>query len=516
MKRVRWGGFGASSLGVFICAVACGLAAGADGLRVATWNITFYAGDRATEIGTVLYGQWDGRSMDPDLICLQEMTSRNAVSAFVAAINNAPGSPGDWRAAPVLLSGSLNNALVYRTSKLGLDGFELVSAGSGAPNHPRNVVRYDFRPVGYPEDASIISVFPQHFKAGPTASDGARRAVEARVIADHIATLPDGRAVILGADLNIPSGTDEAYRIINGVVPNTGLLRDPIGRVATWKNNVSYRMIHTQDPTSQAGMDDRYDQVLLSPSLLDGFGMDYDGRAEVPWDLSRFDDPNHSYRAWGNDGTRFNAPLRVAGNEMVGPVIAQAIRDMADPDGHIPVFLDLDMPPRLGLDRTVVDLGVIPVGEESLGLFEIRNAGDTVVWGDGGIAPLRYAFSASADDVGVPSGAFILEATAGAARHTVSVLPSPGSVPGMNEASVLVLSDDPAAPAAEVVVRYTLEGCSSADTDAPIGELNFFDISTFIGWFNSLDGRADLAAPLGVLNFFDVAAYLDAFAQGCP
>jgi hypothetical protein len=58
--------------------------------------------------------------------------------------------------------------------------------------------------------------------------------------------------------------------------------------------------------------------------------------------------------------------------------------------------------------------------------------------------------------------------------------------------------------------------CSAADVAAPFGTLNFFDISTFIGLFNSGNSGADLAAPFGTLNFFDISAYITLFNAGCP
>jgi hypothetical protein len=51
------------------------------------------------------------------------------------------------------------------------------------------------------------------------------------------------------------------------------------------------------------------------------------------------------------------------------------------------------------------------------------------------------------------------------------------------------------------------------------GLLNFFDISTFIGWFNSQDPRADVfpgSVGDGVFNFFDVNLFIGAFSAGCP
>ncbi len=54
------------------------------------------------------------------------------------------------------------------------------------------------------------------------------------------------------------------------------------------------------------------------------------------------------------------------------------------------------------------------------------------------------------------------------------------------------------------------------DLAAPFGELNFFDLATYLALFNAQDPAADLAEPHGVFNFFDLAAYLSAFNAGCP
>lgn len=48
------------------------------------------------------------------------------------------------------------------------------------------------------------------------------------------------------------------------------------------------------------------------------------------------------------------------------------------------------------------------------------------------------------------------------------------------------------------------------------GQLNFFDISTFVSLYNIQDPDADVSAPFGVWNFFDIAAYIAQFNQGCP
>lgn len=53
-----------------------------------------------------------------------------------------------------------------------------------------------------------------------------------------------------------------------------------------------------------------------------------------------------------------------------------------------------------------------------------------------------------------------------------------------------------------------------ADTNGD-GVLNFFDLSAYLGLFNSQNPRADLAPPFGVFNFFDLATYLNLYTIGC-
>lgn len=66
---------------------------------------------------------------------------------------------------------------------------------------------------------------------------------------------------------------------------------------------------------------------------------------------------------------------------------------------------------------------------------------------------------------------------------------------------------------------YTIAGgngaCSDADLVEPFGELDFFDVSAFLGAFGSNQASADMNGD-GNWDFFDVSAYLSAYAAGCP
>jgi hypothetical protein len=160
--------------------------------------------------------------------------------------------------------------------------------------------------------------------------DQDRRTLEAEAIRDDAATLPADWHFLLAGDFNIQNSDQEAYQVLVGLGDaGAGRFFDPIKRPGDWNNEVSFRFVHTQDPSGAGGMDDRHDQILVSANLIDAGGVDYVGNANVPYSSSAWDDPNHSYRSWGNDGSSFNAGLRVDGNTMVGPTIAQALIDVA-------------------------------------------------------------------------------------------------------------------------------------------------------------------------------------------
>ncbi|MAO25011.1 MAG: hypothetical protein CMJ35_06180 [Phycisphaerae bacterium] len=62
--------------------------------------------------------------------------------------------------------------------------------------------------------------------------------------------------------------------------------------------------------------------------------------------------------------------------------------------------------------------------------------------------------------------------------------------------------------------RFTVSAPCPADLDGN-GELNFFDISLFLGYFNVQDPSADLNND-NQWNFFDISQYITEYNQGCP
>ena len=294
--------------------------------------------------------------MSPDVFIGQEFKSQAAIDSFLTTIlNGAPTSPGDWAAAPFVATpgnGTGNageSAFFYRTSKASYLGTTIASAGgvSNPNGQPRNTYRYDFQ-IG----TQKIGAYSVHMKSGSASSDQDRRQVEANNIrlnaqgTDTNGTgsgLPAGYQFLVAGDFNIQASTQTAYQTLvqsSYSGSNLGQFIDPIKTPGTWNNNSAFKYVHTQDPAGQ--MDDRLDMMLLSGGLVDGAGLDYVGKPSIAYSTTTWNDPNHSYRSWGNDGSQaLNAGITVTGNQMVGQAIAQALVNTASGGGHLPVFLDL-------------------------------------------------------------------------------------------------------------------------------------------------------------------------------
>lgn len=338
-------------------------------LRVVTWNVSVYdtsstTTSRRNDFRTAIYGSFQGRSMAPDVFIGQEFMSSAGVTDFLNnVLNAAPGSPGDWAAAPFHATPGngtgLNgeSAFFYRTSKVSYLNTTVInpasqnSSGTNNSEQPRDTLRYDFQPVGSNEKIAAYSV---HMKSSTGSTNIARRQVEAdriRLNAQGANTngtgsgLPSGYNFMVAGDFNISSSTETPYETLTAGSykgSSLGQFFDPIKTPGSWDNTSSFKYVHTQDPAGQ--MDSRFDQILLSNSLINGSGVDYIGDATKAYSTTTWNDPNHSYRVWGNDGTSFNAALTTTNNQMVGQAIATALRDSALSGGHLPVYLDLRIP----------------------------------------------------------------------------------------------------------------------------------------------------------------------------
>jgi endonuclease/exonuclease/phosphatase family metal-dependent hydrolase len=537
-------------------ALALAASAGAQ-LRVACWNITNYSNGRIAEFQTAIYGVVPtplllaGQSMSPDVIILQEVlgASQTAGTAsltnFRNMLNTAPGSPGDWTFATFITGPDSKGGLLYRTSKVVLSqDTTIASAGGNSPLPPRNTERWIIRPVGYADlPATRIAIYGSHMKSGDSSDDISRRLVEATNIRTNISTLAPGTHFIVGGDFNIPSSNDPSYQVLTNTNNAPGPLFDPIARPGTWENSNTFRFIHTQDPAAGVQMDSRFDFILLSASLRDGQGMDYIGNPTTPWNLGTFADPNHSYRTWGNDGTSFNTSLNVTSNAMVGNAIAAALQGSALTLGHLPVFLDLRMPPRVAVSQTTIDFGTVDQNSTQQRTFTIGHDGDVTLWTAQGLAPLNYTVPAPPAPFSLAPLGTLVDAPGGASNaHTVTL---DTSAVGQVEQSITLSTNAPEASSITLTLRANIVTTALCPNPSNIAGPNQFsspddaltadDIIVFLGlYFGNTIGPptagnppsptqriADIAGPNqstqpdGVLTADDIIVFLGRYFQGC-
>ncbi len=330
--------------------------AGAGQIRVAAWNVSVYAGGRTADIQQAVFDTFQGRSMNPDVIIAQEIWA-NGVNPFLSALNTNTynTSAHDWAAfynpANMGNSNTAGNDLVYyyRTSKLTPVGTNpTLIDGNSTSGSPRDVFRGDFSIVGNANSSQVLALYGSHMKAGtsPTApSDADRRNVTATAIRNNANSLGSNYSFIFGGDMNVQTSTEQSYQtFVGSTANNNGRFVDPIKTPGNWNAANAYRFVHTQAPSpGGGGMDDRFDQLLISQNLANSANsLHYVGDTTQTYSTTTWNDPNHSYRAWGNDGTSFNTTLTVTNNQMVGAGIAQALINSTGTDGgHLPVFLDL-------------------------------------------------------------------------------------------------------------------------------------------------------------------------------
>jgi hypothetical protein len=497
-------------------------------LRVANWNFTNYSGGRIAEFQTAFYGvvptglALAGKSFAPDVLIGEEFASQAAVDAFRVLLNTAPGSPGDWASAPFIDGPDSDTAFFYRTSKIQFVQAVTISLVNGSTSlPPRNTNRYDIRLVGYgTTPATSLACYGTHMKAGSATGDQSRRLLEANKIRDNAngidtngagTKLPEGWNFLIGGDFNIQASTQAAYqRMVQSESNNTGRFFDPINSPGTWNNNIAFRFIHTQDPADPAGgMDDRHDQLLLSASLIDGAGLDYIGNQSLTFSTSTWNDPNHSYRCWGNDGTSYNTTLTTTGNAMVGATIAQALVTSAQSLGHLPVYLDMRVPPQVASD-SVIDFGSIAVGGSATQPLSVSNAGNVALWTAAGISNLRYTLTPSSGFT-APTGVFTDAAGGGANSHLLSM---DTSTPGHKTGTLTIRSDDPDQPSRVVtLVGDVVQPFCAADFNHD-QSVDFFDYIDFVDAFTTSAPAADFNNDQSI-DFFDYLDFVNAFTTAC-
>ena len=278
MKLQRFGWFAAS-----ILALVAASAASAQTLRIVDWNIEDDIDGYSTprpNFNTVLQGMGNeiiaGDPARPiDIMTLEETTSNgttigsnsNPASGTILNMLNGDYPTANYQTSPYQATqngsnsdGNGPNAVVYNAKTVTLVASVGVGTpGGGSNGEYRQVVRYEFQPVGYSGTNGIFYVYVSHMKSGTGSTNATYRGEEAAMIRADEATLPANASVLYTGDLN--SNPPEA-EFNNFTAAGQGQAFDPL--------NFSTSTQYWSDSTTNLRYRDNYQ--LMTSNVLNGTG----------------------------------------------------------------------------------------------------------------------------------------------------------------------------------------------------------------------------------------------------
>ena len=307
----------------------------------------------------------------PDLIVAQEIIGQTGFSHFQSDVLDVV-DPNGWSSAPFTNQTAQQDIALYYKH----DIFTFVSTSvvyTAQSSGTRDVIQWIML---HNLSGLEFNIYGVHLKASSGSSNANQRLQETTILRNHLNELAANFFIVAG-DFNIysnNSSSEPAFDMLTGASDNnSGRLFDPIDRIGHWHNNSSYSDVHTQSPRTSSfgggangGMDDRFDWLFVSQSILDETSSMYyvDG----------------TYSAFGNDGNHFNDAINDGTNNSVSAEMADALHDASD---HLPVYMDVWFDDLTYSDQGIVITEVMAnpasVSDSYGEWFEIFNTTDSTI-----------------------------------------------------------------------------------------------------------------------------------------
>lgn len=263
--------------------------------------------------------------IDPDILVVQEIKSQTGVNQFRSNVLGSKYNAGTFVDGP-----DDDRAIFYKDSL-----FTFVS------NNPIKTSLRDINEftVVHNFTQDTLRLYGLHLKASSGSDNEQRRLDEVTSLRSVTDQLSDGVYFIVLGDFNVYSSFEPAYiKLLDNSTP--GYVIDPINKPGGWNNNSAFAEVHTQstrtdnigDGGSTGGLDDRFDQILISESIYQPGGVDY---------------VSGTYTSFGNDGNHFNGSINDGTNTAVGSEVANALYIASD---HLPVYAVFDFGISTGVD----------------------------------------------------------------------------------------------------------------------------------------------------------------------
>ena len=294
------------------------------GQRIMTYNVLNYqgsiSGDSEKEIALrMIIG-----STDPDLVVVEEINNTTGYNRFLSHILN-DNQEGIYSGADFTdqSTADADIALYYKPDVFSFVSTSVINTTNNWGN--RDVIEFVMKHI---ESNEEIRLYGLHLKAGTGGNDETEREQEATALRNYLNTLNPAEHFFVLGDFNFYDSNEGGFQVLTeSQEDNDGQVFDPIDRVGNWHNNSSFSDVHTQstratnygDGGASGGMDDRFDFILVSSSILDETDMNY---------------LEDSYTPYGNDGDHFNQSINAGNNSAVPDEIADALYVASD---HLPV-----------------------------------------------------------------------------------------------------------------------------------------------------------------------------------
>ena len=336
-------------------------------VRIMTYNILNYEDENNREDDYALIIDFT----QPDLIVAQEIIGQTGFSHFQSDVLDVV-DPNGWSSAPFTNQTAQQDIALYYKH----DIFTFVSTSvvyTAQSSGTRDVIQWIML---HNLSGLEFNIYGVHLKASSGSSNANQRLQETTILRNHLNELAANFFIVAG-DFNIysnNSSSEPAFDMLTGASDNnSGRLFDPIDRIGHWHNNSSYSDVHTQSPRTSSfgggangGMDDRFDWLFVSQSILDETSSMYyvDG----------------TYSAFGNDGNHFNDAINDGTNNSVSAEMADALHDASD---HLPVYMDVWFDDLTYSDQGIVITEVMAnpasVSDSYGEWFEILNTTDSTI-----------------------------------------------------------------------------------------------------------------------------------------
>ncbi len=271
--------------------------------------------------------------IQPDIITVNEIgNTMSYPRRFLDSCLNIQGNNnwgmGDLTSASGGSSNTLANMIFYNREKLTMHSSYYVA------NSVRdfNVYRLYYNQTDLSKgDTAFLVVIVGHLKSGEAYAEA--RGQQVNALMARLNTIGVADNYILCGDLNLYQASEVAYQTLLYHANTLIRFYDPINKYGTWHDQTDFSAYHTQSTHkysencfSSGGLDDRFDFILVSESVLKG----YDKVKAL----------TNTYHAVGQDGQRFNQSVTDGTNYAVSATMAQALYNASD---HLPVVMDFEV-----------------------------------------------------------------------------------------------------------------------------------------------------------------------------